>query len=147
MKSQLITVSVLITGLLFSGALFWGCRHGHGSPEKKAEWIVGKISSELDLTDDQKLEIDRIKDEVLEKFREHRKTRKAMHERVIRLVKSDTLDVDEINRIFDEKEARHREMRPFIIEKIVEFHRILKPEQKEKLAEKLEEFGKRHAKY
>lgn len=143
MKKTIVTLSVIM-GLIASGALFWGCRHGHKSPEKKAVWIVGKIASELDLTDDQKLELERIKDEALEKYREHREKRKAVHERIISLVKSDTLDVDEVNRIFDEKEARQKEMRPFIIEKIVEFHRILKPEQKEKLVEKLQDFREYH---
>jgi periplasmic protein CpxP/Spy len=144
MKSKLITLSVIAVGMLASGALFWGCRHGHGSPEKKAEWIVSKISSELDLTDEQKLELNRIKDEALEKYREHREERKTVHARIVNLITSDTLDVDEVNKIFDEREKKQKEMRPFIIEKIVEFHRILKPEQKEKLVRKLEKFMKRH---
>jgi Spy/CpxP family protein refolding chaperone len=146
MKSKIIALSVVL-GVVASGALFLGCRHKYKSPEKRAEWIVGKIASELDLDDDQKLELDRIKDEALEKYREHREKRKAIHGRVIELVKSDTLDVDEVNRIFDEREKKMKKMRPFIIEKITEFHRILKPEQKEKLAEKLQEFKKRHEAY
>ena len=41
------------------------CRHH--SMEQRAEWIVKKVSSELDLDDKQKTELQRIKKEILDK--------------------------------------------------------------------------------
>ena len=89
MKSKIIPLA-LIAGFVFSGAAFMGCRgpHFRKSPEEKAEKIVKKIKSELDLNENQYDVLLRIKDEALEKFQEHRSERKETHGKVISLIRS-----------------------------------------------------------
>lgn len=57
---------ILLTMALFVG----GCSRHYRSPEKRAEFVVKKINSELDLNDSQKKELYRIKDEILSKRKE-----------------------------------------------------------------------------
>jgi len=116
-----------------------GCGSYRPRPEKRADWAVKKISSKLDLTKEPKAKLEGIKVEVLAKFKEERATHIKMRTEAIALVKSDKLDEAAVNRIIDTREAAMKRLRPFIVDKIVEFHDMLTPEQRAKLASLMEE--------
>lgn len=116
-----------------------GCGSCRPGPEKRADWVVKKISSKLDLTKEQKAKLDAIKVEVLAKFKEERATHRKMGSEAIALVKSDKLDEAAVNRLLDTRETSMKRLRPYIVDKIVEFHAMLTPEQRAKLASLMEE--------
>ena len=146
MTKSLIIIGV-ITGVIGLGIV--GCRHrfSHNhSPEEKAEYIVAKISSKLDLDENQKTRLNKIKDEILEKAKPHRESRDELRLEAMELLRSDKITEEGVEKLVAKKEAAYKEMKPFIIKKIVEFHGILNTDQKNTLADKMEEFHKKYKK-
>lgn len=143
MKPFGITV-LAATAVMAIGIAATGCdRPCRPSPEKKADWMAKKIASKLDLNDAQKAKLSRIKEEVLARMKNESAGREKTGREAIALVKSDRLDAAAVNRIFDEREAAMKRLKPFIVEKIVEFHAMLTPEQRAKLADYMEKHHRR----
>ncbi len=134
----LAAITVAVAALVATGC--GSCRPG---PEKRADWAVKKISSKLDLTKEQRAQLDGIKVEVLAKFKEEKAAHKTIGTEAIALVKSVKLDEAAVNRLLDTREAAMKRLRPFIVDKIVEFHGMLTPEQRAKLASLMEEHRSR----
>lgn len=139
--------------LLMGGLLTIGCSgpqrmHGCGSPEKKAEWVVKKISKELKLNEGQKATLTAIKDDLIKKHKELKPDQTVFHDKVKALLLSDNINADQVKRLMDEKRESHAAMKDYLISKIIEFHAILTPEQKQLLVDKLEkcqsQFNKWH---
>ncbi|TGK33772.1 hypothetical protein EHQ12_09805 [Leptospira gomenensis] len=133
-----------VSGLiLIAAALFAvGCRHY--SPEKRAEWVVKKITSELDLNDSQKKELYRIKDEVLAKRKDLKLHGPRIPAEVLAEFRQPALDEKKINKQFETEMNKMTEMRTFMTKKAIEFHTILTPEQRNKLVDLITEFQQKH---
>ncbi|XDD50686.1 Spy/CpxP family protein refolding chaperone [Leptospira sp. WS92.C1] len=130
---------ILIAAVLFAG----GCRY-YKSPEKRAEYVVKKITSELDLNDSQKTELNRIKDEVLSKRKELKLEGPRIPAEVLAQFRQPTLDEKKINKPFELEMNKMTEMRSFMTKKAIEFHAILTPEQRNKLVDLITEFQQKH---
>jgi len=140
----LTTTLLAATAVIFIGAAVMGCgRPHHPSPEKRADWVVKKVSSKLDLNTDQKAKLNKIKEEVLAKMKEESANREKVGREALTLVKSDKVDAAAVNKLFDEREAAMKRLKPFFVEKIVEFHGMLTPEQRAKLADYMEKHHRR----
>jgi periplasmic protein CpxP/Spy len=143
-KTLIIAAGVLSVAAL--GFVLQGCGHGpwgHHSPEKRAEYAVKHIASKLDLTDEQKTKLNAIKDEIVAKFKEERGKHKGTREQAVALWKQDTVNRADVEKLFAEREEHMKTMRPFIIDKLIEFHGMLTPEQRAKAAGIMEEFHKK----
>jgi len=71
--------------------------------------------------------------------REHLKGFKSdIRSEVLAQLKSDKVDQEKLNNLFNEKEASFREMHVFLVLKFAEFQAILTREQRSKLAEIIE---------
>ena len=115
----------------------------HASPEKRANWIASKISKELKLNEEQKVKLNEIKTEFLAKKQEFKGSREEIFNAFTTQVKNDSFDQDALNQLFEAKELEMKEMRFFFISKLAEFHDVLEPEQRVKLAEKMNKFHKK----
>jgi hypothetical protein len=60
---------------------------------------------------------------------------------ILTQIKSVAVDQDELNRLFDDKAARFKELSSFIVDKFAEFHSILSEEQRESLARMIAKHG------
>jgi periplasmic protein CpxP/Spy len=130
---------ILVVAALFAG----GCRF-YKSPEKRAEFVVKKISSELDLNDSQKKELNRIKDEILSKRKELKLEGPRIPAEALAEFRQPTLDEKKINKSFELEMSKMTEMRQFMTKKAVEFHTILTPDQRNKFVDLITEFQKKH---
>lgn len=144
-NKSLLTRLISITGsslILF----IVGC-HGKfshhcfpSSPEDKAEMIVKKITSELELNEQQQVKLNEIKDEFLAKKNERQKDHKHMFDTILSEIKSEKIDQEKLKTLADSRLKTMKEMTPFVVSKLAEFHSILTPEQRVKLADKMQEF-------
>lgn len=125
-----------------ASAAFSGCRH-HRSPEKRAEWVVKKISSELDLTDVQVAKLNSIKDEFLAERKAHEGKRKVAVDEFLKQVRSDKMDTAKLQSIVDDRKLHMDQMGPKLVARIAEFHAMLTPEQRNKAADKLQKLADR----
>jgi protein CpxP len=130
-----------VAGVIAAGIAIGGCatkRFLYKSPEKRAEFIVKKLTHTLDFTKDQVEKLNKIKSEILARTKNFRNDREDLYNQAIVLIKSDKLDANALNNWISRREQIRNELKPFIIDKIIEFHDMLTPEQKNKLAEKME---------
>ncbi len=142
MLKRILPVAVIGT-LVVSSIFVGGCiakRIICKTPEKRAESIVKKLTKKLDLTKEQVDKVNQIKDEILERTKKYKDEREAMHNELLDLMKSDKLDRAKLESFVNKYEARMKELKPFFLDKIIEFHNILTPEQRNKIIEKVNKF-------
>ena len=132
----------LIAFLLISVAGFAGCRRH--SPDQKAEFMVDYVSETLDLNERQRVHLDQIKDDLLEKGVQMRADKAAMHSELVAQLRSEEIDQDRLKAMVAEHKVKIEELIDLGIVRLAEFHKTLTPEQREKLAAKLESFKKWH---
>jgi Spy/CpxP family protein refolding chaperone len=136
-----ITVA-LICAFISAALIFSGCR-GH-SPHGKAEFMVDYIAETLDLNDQQKAQLDDIKEEFLAKALEMHAKREAMHAELMAELRKAEIDQDRMKALISQKREQMAEMMDLAVVRLAEFHRTLTPDQKEKLVAKLEWFHEKH---
>ncbi len=117
---------------------------GDPDPERRTGYMMKMISRELNLNETQRGKLGEIHDGVMAKFRELKEERKNLHAEMVALVKGPALTRDQLNRLAKTREDDYNRLKPYIIDRIVEFHAMLDQEQKNKLAELIEKKHKRH---
>jgi Spy/CpxP family protein refolding chaperone len=133
-------VALLIAGV----AGLSGCRrHSHAH---KAEFMVDYISDTLDLTESQQEQLNRIKDELMEKAQQMHSNKESMHAELVTQLRSEEIDQALVKAKIAEHRARMDDIIDLIVVRLAEFHKTLTPEQKEKLIAKIETFKKWHGK-
>ena len=146
MFTKPVILIVLAVLLLLIAAFAVACakhRFQSKSPEEKAEWVVQKISGELDLDEAQEAKLNEIKTELLAKHKSFKGDKEQIWDELHTQLRSDKIDQEKVNSIFTEKEAQFSEMRAFAVTKFAEFHAVLTPEQKNTLVEKLDKMHDR----
>ena len=137
-----------ITAILISSALaFGGCgyfRHHNKqmSFEQRADRVVEKLTSELSLTDVQKTKLDAIKNEIIKKQKDQEQSMSPIKSEFTAMLNSETLDKAKLKALFQKKEETylkaHGEFEDFLLDKFIEFHKILTPDQRAKFTKYLE---------
>jgi len=138
-------LTILIIALLIAGvAGLSGCRrHSHAH---KAEFMMDYITETLDLTESQQEQLNRIKDELMEKAQQMHSNKESMHAELVAQLRSEEIDQALVKAKIAEHRAQMDEIVDLIVVRLAEFHKTLTAEQKEKLIAKLESFKKWHGK-
>lgn len=122
--------------------LFAGCRGHHcgwkASPEEKAERVAGRLAKELDLNDTQKAKLDGIKNDLLARKGDFSALKEGFHGEVLKQMRAGAVDANQLNLDLEQREAKAKELRALLVAKFAEFHAILGPAQREKLASRVE---------
>ena len=145
MPHKLIIIGVVATIVAVLSFITAGCVRHCSSPEKKAQWAANRIKKKLKLNDEQAKTVDKIKEEILAKKADFESLKEGLHKDFLEQIKSDSFDETKINQVLESKERKFKELRLFLVDKAGEFHAILTPEQREKLAKKAEKMHKRHS--
>jgi len=136
-------LTIALIGVFISGALiFTGCRsHSH---QGKAEFMIDYVAETLDLTDEQRVQLDGIKDEFIAKAKEMHAQKEAMHAEFMAELRKAEISPENLKDLIDQKRAQIDEIIDLAVVRLVEFHKTLSPEQREKLATKIEYFHEKH---
>lgn len=102
-------------------------------------FMMKKITDDLNLTDQQKTEVDKIREEIKAKREEMKKNRVSHKKDFENAFKQDRLDKETLKSIMQKRDAEKEEMRDFMLDKLIKFHAILTPEQRTKAVEKMHE--------
>lgn len=138
---RILRFALPVAALTAGAMLMSGCHKNHGcsrSPEDKAAWISKRIGKELDLTPEQKTKLDKIKGDILARKADFQSVHAGLKEMALGQIRSGSVDQAVINQGFDDREAKMKELRTFMVAEFAEFHAMLDPAQREKLAAKLE---------
>ena len=138
----------MIAGMLLVTVVFaTAACYRHHTPEQRADWMVGKITKELDLDEQQKAKLAVVKDEMLAAFSESKKERRAKMEEVIAQIQSERLDEAKLTQLFEEHQAGQTRMLKRVLPKAAEWHATLRPDQKAEAAEHLRKWIERDEDY
>jgi Spy/CpxP family protein refolding chaperone len=142
--SVLAVVALGVSSLTFAGCQGHG-RHG-GDPHKKADRMVEKLRKKLELNDDQTAKTRAIAHALADKASEFRSLHGEVRKEALTQLRSATPDESALNRVAEDQEHKFTALRVFAVQKFSEFHAVLTPEQREKLADYLEKSRHRHGK-
>ncbi|WP_411821424.1 Spy/CpxP family protein refolding chaperone [Leptospira sp. 'Mane'] len=134
-------IAILIAGVSFG--LLTDCGK-FKSFEKRVEWVANKLTSKLDLDDAQKAKLESIKAELIAKHKVNRPKHDTWITEITSQIRNEKIDTKALDKLHADREAQHLEMRKFFQTKLIEFHAVLKPEQRTKLADLITEFAKKH---
>ena len=141
MLRKTIIIGSILT-LCISLLFFAGCRHR--GPHGGAAFMIDYLSEALDLSESQQDQLDEIKEEMFAKVKEMRAKKRAQHDEFMALITSEQLDPAQVKSMVAEHRAQMDEVVDMAVDRVVAFHSTLTPEQKEKLAEKIEKFHRYH---
>ncbi|MCC6864824.1 MAG: Spy/CpxP family protein refolding chaperone [Ignavibacteria bacterium] len=139
-----IIVVFVITGIAalgFAKNFYDNHRGGHD----KVGFIIGKISKELDLNDEQKAEVEKIKIEIKAKMDENKQNRSQDAVEMENLFRSSSFDKTKALELSSKRDAERQEMKSFMIDELAKFHSILTPDQRNKAADKMKEFREKRS--
>ena len=136
-------LTIALICVFISGALvFTGCRsHSHHG---KVEFMVDYIAETLDLTDPQREQLDGIKEEFMAKAKEMHAQKEAMHAEFMAELRKENIDQENLKGLIAQKRAQMDEIVNLAMTRLVEFHKTLSTEQREKLVAKIEYFHEKH---
>lgn len=132
-------------GIVAMAALsFTACRPWwHKTMQERAGYIAKKISSKLDLNDSQNQKLNAMRDEVVKKLEANEKEMIQISREFEQLVRADKMDTKKLKELKDRRAAIHTDVEAVMMDKLVEFHGILTPEQHTKAADLLKKFRER----
>jgi Spy/CpxP family protein refolding chaperone len=131
---------------LFSLACINACRPWkHKSPEERVEWMVKRISKELELNDAQKQTLNRLKDEFIARHKADRPQMEAQLAALTDLVRADTIDQAKLKDLRKKHQAHRESIENFFVEKAIEFHKVLTSQQRVKAAELMQKHFRKFA--
>ncbi len=135
MKKWAKIVVGITTGLLLIGTLT-ACGPDR-TPEEKADYIVEKMSSKLDLSEPQIMDLELLKTELLDTRQQLKVQHKQVHQEMEEIFSQSTLDQQRILTILREQTEIINNQAPGIIASIANFYDDLTPEQQSELHEKI----------
>jgi len=106
--------------------------------------IMEMVVKDLDLNDQQKAEIEKIRDEVKAKMEAKKKDRGKDMEEFGNLFKQDKIDKEQLITLAKKHESDREEMKSFFMDELIKVHDVLTPEQRTKAVEKLKEMKEKH---
>jgi Spy/CpxP family protein refolding chaperone len=144
MPSLRIVRLLSILALLAIFVLASGCSCGRShSIENRATRITDRTSKELDLSESQKTELNQIKDEIIKKFKskESVERRREIRTALSAMIKEDSLTKEKLMALHQKQEEGQKEMRELLMDKFIQFHKVLTPDQRMKLTTLFEKFA------
>jgi len=136
----ILSVCIIFFAFLTVSGIAVG-RHFHKFHDGPGAFLIDRISEKLDLTSSQKTQVEKIKTEIKEKFESRKSDRGNMFEDFANEFRKDNLDKNALKELQSKKEQNKKEMEDFMMDKIIEFHNILTPEQRNKAMDAMKEMG------
>ena len=141
-KRKVIIGAVLVLFIITGVAGLGFARGFYDKHRGDGPWgfMIGKIAGELDLNDQQKSEVEKIKEEIKAKMEANRPDRENDMAVMEQMFRSDTFDKQKALEHFKQQDAKRDEMRNFMLDEAAKFHSILTPDQRNKAVDKMKEF-------
>ena len=140
-KISALSLVALISGL----TIFAGCRHPKGNfscwksnPEDKKQYVLEKMTDELDLTEEQSEKVEVLIDEVMAEKQKGREAHRKLKGEFLAQFAADEIDSEVLDEMAAEGRTHIDNMLVLLQDKLVELHAILTPEQRAVLVEKVE---------
>jgi Spy/CpxP family protein refolding chaperone len=144
-KSGKIVFIALILGI--TAFTLTACGHRSHDPAQRAEWMVQRMTDQLDLNEEQQTKLRAIKTEFETSMEKYQDTRKQLFDKLATNIESPKLDKQLLMEFVETRKQAYDDIAPRIIDKVIDFHASLNTEQKKKVAEKMEHFREHFQKH
>ena len=146
-------IKTIIVLLIAATLAFAGCHHrdyyhspygdsGKRSPEKHVERLKEEITDRLELDENQQQKLDDIAKRILVSAKEFQTVRTSTRETFISEFSKNEISKENLDQVVSQNRVRMDELINVLTDGIVEFHRMLTPEQRAKLVAELEKHEK-----
>lgn len=142
MKKSVKYAAIIITSLAVVGSVA-GCSHKYRSPEAKAEYVVKKVTSKLDLDTAQTAKLQKLVDTVMALRKERKAKKPNMKAQVRALLDKPTLDRKRTTALVREHTQFVNQNAPQVIAAFGDFYDSLTPAQQQKLRKHLDKHHQR----
>lgn len=136
MKKSRKVIVAIIGGVALTAGLV-ACSWHAKSPEEKAEYLVDKTAKKLDLTEVQVVELNKLKDDLLDIRQGFVDKREDTHKTLNELFSQPTLDQQRLVDVVREHTTAVNEAAPQVISSLAGFYDNLTPEQQAILQDKI----------
>jgi len=145
MKKVFYFTLTMLVAIIFTLSLMSckKCKPRHISFEKRANFFVKILIKKLALTPEQQAIANKIKDEIIAKRKENKDIRKKIREEFNTRIKSTNIDKDKLIKFLESFDEKRKEMRNFMLDKLIEFHKVLTPDQRTKFVDLRNKFFKK----
>jgi Spy/CpxP family protein refolding chaperone len=106
--------------------------------------MLNKITDDLNLTADQKTQVQTLKDEIKAKMESRKKDHQSGMDDFGNAFKQDKLDKETLKSIEQKHETDRQDMKEFFMDELVKFHDILTPDQRTQVVQKMQDMRKNH---
>ena len=137
-KIHPIAVALLI--VLISAVTVSACSYRHHDPAQRAEWMMKRMTEQLDLNAEQQAKLRAVKAEFDAGMQKYREQRRQMFDELAANIEKPQLDKNLLMEVVETRKQAYDDIAPRVVDKIIEFHASLNPEQRKKLAERMEQF-------
>ncbi len=134
-KTNKIIIAVISGFILITGMS--ACSHFR-DPQARADYVVEKISSKLDLNEAQALQLSQLKDEVMDLRQTLRNDRDAVLAEVDEIFAQSTLDQQRVNQLLQKKIDTVNSRAPQIINALAIFYDGLNVDQQNMIREEIQ---------
>ncbi len=140
MKRSLVVLTLIVASVFFFSACDRAKQghHGHGLWGKQ---VIEKISSELDLTAQQRATLESIQNDFKAMHKTHANQRQTWIQGLVAEVKKDRVDPKKLEAMVEARATHQREMIQKFSTRLSDFHASLNSKQKETLAQWIEKWG------
>lgn len=114
-------------------------------PRAKFDRLLKHLAADLELNAEQRKELEALQRGMRERGRELNRRRHDHMEKIIELVRRDEVSLEDALELDREMKRYHDEQKEFLIASFVKIHASLTPEQRKRLADRLEEVHRRKA--
>ena len=144
--TKVVTTVVLVGGVVGAVAAY---NHGPlcgawGSPEHRADHLVGHLADRLDLTGEQSARLDALKDQVLELRRSTHDERSQTRATALTLLDAPTLNQQQALALVSGKTERVNQLAPEVVATLAAFTDSLSAEQRAELKQMVTDRMQRH---
>jgi Spy/CpxP family protein refolding chaperone len=134
-------------GLITSVAAYG--HHQCHDPEQRANWMIEKISDELELTEPQVTKLEGVRDQMMQTRQQMHQARSGARADMLQLIEQPRLDREQSLAMINQRLDALRDQAPQLINALGDFYDSLTPEQQQELRERIEQrmarFEARHS--
>ena len=140
-------VILVATGVVIAGTLAACGHHRYHDPEKRGEWLVEKVTDELNLNESQQTELENVRQEILTVRKEMHADRQSTHDEILTMLDQPQLDRQKVLSMVEQKTGSINQYAPQLINALGDFYDSLSDEQRQELREhvvKMDEHQRHH---
>lgn len=135
---------VACLGIALGSSGMVACSHHGKNPAERVDWVANRVSSHMNFSADQNKKLDVVKAKVKEFFLSLDSKRDAAKAVLREELAKEKMDSAKLNQSLQANLSVMSEKLPAIVDAVVELHASLNPNQRSKVADRVQKFESKH---